>query len=184
MESANCRKESDSRRWRVRQGVRVPLVKRVRVSSRRQEGRRRHNRLAVHFRGRPLQTSYSWPTRHVACNSRVFVNGSPIADVATGEKVVFYLPEGEHMLAARAEGICIGGLVEAKAAVSRNKPSVFRISYGSSGEFALQPTAFRVERMSSLSTKSTLRTRWQAARGASHEPHGRAGACQWIKPLS
>lgn len=77
-----------------------------------------------------------------ACNSRVFVNGTPVAEIAPGEKVIFYLPEGEQMLAAMATGICIGGLVEAKASVSRSRPAVFRISYGSSGEFSIQPTAF------------------------------------------
>ena len=77
-----------------------------------------------------------------ACNSRVFANGTPVAEIAPGEKVIFYLPEGEQMLAAMATGICIGGLVEAKAPVSRSRPAVFRISYGSSGEFSIQPTAF------------------------------------------
>ncbi len=77
-----------------------------------------------------------------ACNSRVFANGTPVAEIAPGEKVIFYLPEGEQMLAAMATGICIGGLVEAKATVSRSRPAVFRISYGSSGEFSIQPTAF------------------------------------------
>lgn len=77
-----------------------------------------------------------------ACNSRVFANGSPVAEIAPGEKVTFYLPEGEQMLAAMATGICIGGLVEARVFVSRSRPAVFRISYGSSGEFSIQPTAF------------------------------------------
>ena len=77
-----------------------------------------------------------------ACNSRVFANGAPVAEIAPGEKVIFYLPEGEQMLAAVATGICAGGLVEAKASVSRSRPAVFRISYGSSGEFSIQPTAF------------------------------------------
>lgn len=77
-----------------------------------------------------------------ACNSRIFANGKPVAEIAPGEKVIFYLPEGEQMLAAMATGICIGGLVETRASVSRSRPAVFRISYGSSGEFSIQPTAF------------------------------------------
>lgn len=77
-----------------------------------------------------------------ACNSRIFANGTPVAEIAPGEKVMFYLPEGEQMLAAMATGICIGGLVETKASVSRSRPAVFRVSYGSSGEFSIQPTAF------------------------------------------
>lgn len=77
-----------------------------------------------------------------ACNSRVFADGSPLAEIAPGEKVTFYLPEGEHMVAAIATGICTGGLVEAKALVSRSRSAIFRISYGSSGDFSIQPTAF------------------------------------------
>lgn len=77
-----------------------------------------------------------------ACSSRVFANGSAVADIRPGEKVVFYLPEGSQMLAARANGICTGGLVEAQAQISIHRPAVYRISYGSSGEFSIQPTAF------------------------------------------
>ncbi|WP_146010662.1 hypothetical protein [Halomonas heilongjiangensis] len=77
-----------------------------------------------------------------ACNSRVYANGSPVADIAPGEKVTFYLPEGQQMLAAKSAGICIGGLVETVALVHRTTPAVFRISYGSSGEFSIHPTAF------------------------------------------
>jgi len=77
-----------------------------------------------------------------ACNSQIFVNGRLLAEISTGEKVVFYLPEGEHMLGAIAKGICIGGLVESHIRVQRSRPVIYRISYGSSGEFSLQPTAF------------------------------------------
>lgn len=77
-----------------------------------------------------------------ACNSRIYANGAPVAEIAPGEKVVFYLPEGEQMLAAMATGICIGSLVETRASVTRSRPTIFRISYGSSGEFSIQPTAF------------------------------------------
>lgn len=77
-----------------------------------------------------------------ACNTRVFANATPIAEIAPGEKVVFYLPEGEQMVAAIAAGICAGGLVEAKVSVSRTRTAVFRVSYGSNGEFSIQPTAF------------------------------------------
>ena len=40
----------------------------------------------------------------VVCNSRVMANGTPVADLASGEKVVFYLPPGEQMFAAIAVG--------------------------------------------------------------------------------
>ena len=77
-----------------------------------------------------------------ACNTQIFVDGKPVADIAPGEKVVLYLPEGDHMLAAIARGICGGGLVEAKVSASEKRSPVYRVSYGSSGEFSLQLTAF------------------------------------------
>lgn len=77
-----------------------------------------------------------------ACNTRIFANGTPVAEIAPGEKVVFYLPEGEQMLGAIATGICIGGLIETRATIHKSRPIVYRVSYGSSGEFSIQPTAF------------------------------------------
>ena len=73
-----------------------------------------------------------------ACNTRIFANGTAVAEIAPGEKVVFYLPFGEQMLGAIATGICIGGLVESRAVVTRDRAAVFRISYGSSGEFTIR----------------------------------------------
>ena len=77
-----------------------------------------------------------------ACTTRIFVDGMPIADIATGEKVTLHLTEGAHMLAGRANGVCIGGLVETSVVVVKGRLSAVRISYGSSGEFSIQPTAF------------------------------------------
>lgn len=76
-----------------------------------------------------------------ACRSRIFANGEPVADIAPGEKITMFLPLGEQLLAAKATGICAGGLVEAKANVTE-KTSTFRVSYGTWGEFSIQPTAF------------------------------------------
>lgn len=77
-----------------------------------------------------------------ACTTRIFVDGVPIADIATGEKVTLHLTEGAHMLAGRANGVCIGGLVETSVVAVKGRLSAVRISYGSSGEFSIQPTAF------------------------------------------
>jgi len=77
-----------------------------------------------------------------ACNTRVFANATPIAEIAPGEKVVFYLPVGEQMIGAIATGICGGGLVEAKVLVNLTRTAVYRVSYGSNMEFSIQPTAF------------------------------------------
>ena len=76
------------------------------------------------------------------CTSRVFVNAVPVADLARGEKVVLYLPEGEHLVGTRANGICAGGLSETRASIMKGRTYTFRIGYGSNGEYSIQPTAF------------------------------------------
>lgn len=77
-----------------------------------------------------------------ACNTRILANGVPLAEISTGEKVVFYLPPGDQMIGAIAAGICAGGLIEAKVGVSTQRAAIYRVGYGSNGEFQLQPTAF------------------------------------------
>jgi hypothetical protein len=77
-----------------------------------------------------------------ACSSRVFVDGSPVADLRTGEKVTLYLPLGDHIIGAEPNGICGGGLSEVSVTVKKESASVFRIRYGSNGDYDIQPTAF------------------------------------------
>lgn len=76
------------------------------------------------------------------CSSRVFVDAIAIADLMPAEKVMLFLPEGEHLIGAEPNGICGGGLSEARAAVTRNKRLTFRIGYGSNGDYHILPTAF------------------------------------------
>jgi len=77
-----------------------------------------------------------------ACSSRIFVNGTPVADLDTSEKVVLHLPEGEHILSAWPNGMCGGGMSEVNVVVRPGKQLNFRVGYGSSGDFAIHPTAF------------------------------------------
>lgn len=77
-----------------------------------------------------------------ACSSKVFLDAKPVADLLTGEKVTLYLPEGEYLLGAFPNGICGGGLSETRASVKPNQTLLFRIGYGSNGDFYIQPTAF------------------------------------------
>lgn len=77
-----------------------------------------------------------------ACRSRIYANGEPVADIAPGEKITMFLPPGEQMLAAKATGVCAGGLVEITANVTDKRTTTFRVSYGTWGEFSIQPTAF------------------------------------------
>ena len=76
------------------------------------------------------------------CPSRVFVNGLPVAEVGVSEKVVLYLPEGEHILSVQPAGACGGGTSEVRVVVKLGQPSSFQMGYGTGGNFTIQPTAF------------------------------------------
>lgn len=77
-----------------------------------------------------------------ACSSRIFVDGHPVADIRVSEKVVLYLPEGDHILSAWPNGICGGGMTELRAIVKAGTQSNYRVGYGSNGDFTINPTAF------------------------------------------
>lgn len=77
-----------------------------------------------------------------ACNSRVFLNGQPIADLATSEKITFYLLDGEYIVSAWPKGICAGRMAEVRVIMSGGKGQTLRIGYGSNGDYYLVPTAF------------------------------------------
>jgi type IV pilus biogenesis protein CpaD/CtpE len=77
-----------------------------------------------------------------ACSTRIFVDGRPVADIQTSEKIVLYLPEGNHILSAWPNGICAGGMAEVKAVIKAGTHSSYRVSYGSNGDFTISPTAF------------------------------------------
>ena len=76
------------------------------------------------------------------CSSGVFVDGKKIADLKVSEKIVLFLPVGEHIISAWPNGICGGGMSEVKTNVKNNSSSNFRIGYGSNGDFSINPTYF------------------------------------------
>jgi hypothetical protein len=77
-----------------------------------------------------------------ACSSRIFVDGRPIADIRASEKIVLYLPEGEHILSAWPNGICPGRMTEMQTFVKAGAQSNFRVGYGTNGDFSINPAAF------------------------------------------
>ncbi|EKO4541365.1 hypothetical protein P0I76_004718, partial [Salmonella enterica subsp. enterica serovar Worthington] len=56
-----------------------------------------------------------------ACLASVYLDGNPIADLSTREKVTFYAKPGRHILSATPHGWCAGGMVEVGADVILNK---------------------------------------------------------------
>ncbi|WP_110877040.1 hypothetical protein [Franconibacter helveticus] len=77
-----------------------------------------------------------------ACLISIYIDGKPVADLNTREKVIFYPGIGRHVLSASPHGWCAGGIVESLAEVEINKPLVFRVGYGANGDFRFSPTAF------------------------------------------
>lgn len=72
------------------------------------------------------------------CRAHIFVNAAPAADLSPGEKVVFSLPEGRHILGART---CGNKMIEVEADVTAVRPLVFRVGLDMGG-LGLYPTAF------------------------------------------
>ena len=77
-----------------------------------------------------------------ACTSRIFLNAKPVADLKPAEKVVMYVPAGDHILSAWPNGMCGGGMTEVRAAVKAGAEINFRVGYGSNGDYSINVTAF------------------------------------------
>jgi hypothetical protein len=77
-----------------------------------------------------------------ACAYRVFVDAKPVADMKTGEKVVFFLPPGDHIFGADPGRVCGGRLIEVSGVVREDKPIAFRIGVGAVNGFYFNATAF------------------------------------------
>ena len=75
-----------------------------------------------------------------ACSTRIFLNGMPLADIETAQKIVIYLPPGEYLIGARPNGICGGGLTEARASVSTGARLAFRFGTSGNGSPSIYPT--------------------------------------------
>jgi hypothetical protein len=78
-----------------------------------------------------------------ACNSRVSLDGVPIADIDVGEKIELYPPVGEYIVGSKPRGICgiISGRSEVSVVIHEDRPTVLRIRIGYDG-YSIQPTAF------------------------------------------
>lgn len=77
-----------------------------------------------------------------ACAKRVFADAKPVADLRAGEKVMIYLPEGEHIISAMSNSPCGGGLMEVKVNVKPDGSYVYRIGTQSNMGDGIYPTAF------------------------------------------
>lgn len=77
-----------------------------------------------------------------ACSQRVYVDGTPIGDLRTGQKVTVYLPAGEHVAGVKPAGMCGGGSASAQMVMAVGATKVFRVASGQSGDVKIEPSAF------------------------------------------
>ena len=77
-----------------------------------------------------------------ACSQRIYVDGTPVGDLRSGQKVTVYLPAGEHMAGIRPNGICGGGSSSVALTMSPGATKVYRVASGQSGDVKIEPSAF------------------------------------------
>ena len=78
------------------------------------------------------------PEKQVVVN----IDGKEIADLDTAEKAVIYPVTGSHIFSAWPKGMCGGGMSEQSGDVIEGKTLMYRVGYGTNGDFGIYPTAF------------------------------------------
>ena len=80
----------------------------------------------------------------ITCASRVWIDGVPIVDIRSAEKIILYLPEGDHIFSAGTSGIGLctfGTPVETTGSIKIGKLLTIRIGLNG-GNLFIAPTAF------------------------------------------
>lgn len=76
------------------------------------------------------------------CLSTVYVDGKEIANLDPAEKIEIYPSVGRHIFSAWPKGLCGGGMSEQEGVVVNDKTIMYRIGYGTNGDYGIYPTAF------------------------------------------
>jgi len=79
----------------------------------------------------------------IVCPATIFIDGEKVAEIRTKEKVILYLPAGNHILGMKPNSICGIGIStsEIKITVNPKEKTIYRIGYDFTHWF-IQPTAF------------------------------------------
>lgn len=78
-----------------------------------------------------------------ACSIRLFINGTPTADLDTSEKITLYPEIGEYILSIRYNGICGDGqLNETVVNLRKGDSKKYRIAIGLNSGIQILRTAF------------------------------------------
>jgi hypothetical protein len=76
------------------------------------------------------------------CAVPFYVDGEPIAEFRTMEKLVLFLPAGSHILSVRLDGFCGRAMSEIETLIKADHASKYRIGWGADGILVIKPTAF------------------------------------------
>jgi len=76
-----------------------------------------------------------------ACNKRIYIDGKPVAELSTGQKVELHLPKGQYVISSESNFPCGGGMAQASAIVETGKVIMFRTG-ARRGDTILEPTGF------------------------------------------
>lgn len=77
-----------------------------------------------------------------ACATELYISGTHVADVRSGEKIVVYVRPGKHVLGARAGGMCGGGADQMQMEAIAGDRTRVRIAAGQAGDLKIEPSAF------------------------------------------
>lgn len=75
------------------------------------------------------------------CAHRIYIDGTPVAELRIAQAVSIYVRPGEHILSAELTSIC-NGSSETSVSVRQGETKTFRTSGTGNGNITVQPTAF------------------------------------------
>lgn len=77
-----------------------------------------------------------------ACMTDTMIDGKLSAEIKPGEIAAFQVPPGRHIIGAKPQGICGGGLIETEVRADAGQQYRYRISINSTGSMRIAPTAY------------------------------------------
>jgi hypothetical protein len=77
-----------------------------------------------------------------ACSQKIYVDGTQIGSLRSGQKVQVYLPAGEHVAGVMSGGMCGGGSSSTQIIVKAGGTKHLRVASGQSGDIKIEPSAF------------------------------------------
>jgi hypothetical protein len=77
-----------------------------------------------------------------ACSQKIYVDGTAIGSLRSGQTVTVYLPAGEHVTGVMTGGMCGGGSSSASLTMKAGGTKMFRVASGQSGDVKIEPSAF------------------------------------------